>query len=530
MTFTGTLLPYQHPAVDLMLDRRKVLVAYEMGLGKTVVTIAAIEHLMDTMSITEPGIVVCLSALKYQWAEAITKFTDGTSTPLVIDGSRKVRLGQYDTAAQWMTSGVDYIILNYEQVVGDWDIVRQLPRGFVVVDEATAIKGFRAQRSRRIKKLDADVTYALTGTPIENGKPEEIFSIMQFVDPTVLGRFDLFDRTFIVRNGFGGVERYRNLPVLHTALSGAMVRKRQGDPDVAPYLPTVMPTDPEDRKLLTTLDGPGRRLYQVITTELLSDLQDAQALFGGSFSVEAHYGLQTPDGGPQDQLRGRIMAKVGALRMLCDSPELLRISAGKADDFTGGSQYCWDLVHRGALDPIKRAPKLDTLTAYITAELDTDPTAKIVIFSLFREMIDLIRTALHRFGSVPYTGAMNAKEKEAAKQRFQHDTTVRLLVSTDAGGYGVDLPQASILINYDLPWASGTARQRDSRIIRASSTHDRVYLRDMLIRDSIEERHWNALQAKTAVAAAVIDGQGANDRGGVDLTVESLTAFLGRTG
>ena len=267
-----------------------------------------------------------------------------------------------------------------------------------------------------------------------------------------------------------------------------------------------------------------------VTTELLSDLQDAQALFGGSFSVEAHYGLQTPDGGPQDQLRGRIMAKVGALRMLCDSPELLRISAGKADDFTGGSQYCWDLVHRGALDPIKRAPKLDTLTAYITAELDTDPTAKIVIFSLFREMIDLIRTALHRFGSVPYTGAMNAKEKEAAKQRFQHDTTVRLLVSTDAGGYGVDLPQASILINYDLPWASGTARQRDSRIIRASSTHDRVYLRDMLIRDSIEERHWNALQAKTAVAAAVIDGQGANDRGGVDLTVESLTAFLGRTG
>jgi SNF2 family DNA or RNA helicase len=80
------------------------------------------------------------------------------------------------------------------------------------------------------------IKFALTGTPIENGRPEEIFSIMQFVDSTVLGRFDIFDKTFIVRNYFGGVERYRNLPTLHNVLAKNSVRKSQKDEDVKTLL------------------------------------------------------------------------------------------------------------------------------------------------------------------------------------------------------------------------------------------------------------------------------------------------------
>jgi len=67
---------------------------------------------------------------------------------------------------------------------------------------------------------------------------------MQFVDNSLLGRFDLFDQTFIVRNRFGGVDRYRNLPLLNTTLSKACVRKRQSDPDVAPYLPETIFAEP----------------------------------------------------------------------------------------------------------------------------------------------------------------------------------------------------------------------------------------------------------------------------------------------
>ena len=172
MTFTGTLLPYQPEAVDRMCERTKMLVAYDLGLGKTVLTIAALERLMDENKITEPGLIICLSSLKYQWANQIEKFTDGTSNALVIDGTKAKRAEQYEQAYSWRTSGVDYIILNYEQVVNDWEHVKDLPRGFVVLDEATAIKSFKSKRSKMVKKLsNTPFRFALTGTPIENGKP-----------------------------------------------------------------------------------------------------------------------------------------------------------------------------------------------------------------------------------------------------------------------------------------------------------------------------------------------------------------------
>ena len=144
MTFTGTLLPYQPEAVERMMVRKKMLVAYDLGLGKTVLTIAALENLMDEGKITEPGLIICLSSLKYQWAAQIEKFTDGSSTTLVVDGTPKQRAAQYAEALDWGHSLVNYVIVNYEQVVNDWEYIEKLPTGFIVIDEATAIKSFRS--------------------------------------------------------------------------------------------------------------------------------------------------------------------------------------------------------------------------------------------------------------------------------------------------------------------------------------------------------------------------------------------------
>jgi SNF2 family DNA or RNA helicase len=151
VTFTGTLLPYQPEAVDRMCERGSMLVAYDLGLGKTVLTIAAIERLMDEERILEPGLVIALSSLKYQWAESIRTFSD--STPLVIDGDKKQREAQYARALNWESEGIDYVVLNYEQVVNDWDILKNLEFDAIVCDEATAIKGFRAKRAKKVKEL-----------------------------------------------------------------------------------------------------------------------------------------------------------------------------------------------------------------------------------------------------------------------------------------------------------------------------------------------------------------------------------------
>ena len=508
MSFTGTLLPYQVDAVEAMVTRKKMLVAYDLGLGKTVLTIAAIEQLRDQGVISQPGIVICLSSLKYQWAEQIRKFTNDSASTLVIDGTPSQRAEQYVIAED-----ADYVILNYEQVVNDWSYVEHLARGFVICDEATAIKSFRSKRSKHVKKLTSPVKFALTGTPIENGKPEELYSIMQFVDSKVLGRFDLFDQTFIVRNRFGGVERYRNLSTLSKTLAGASVRKRQQDPDVAPYLPDTIFAEP----ILVEFDRAGAVLYKEIARELLKDLDEAVDSFGSGFDLFSHYAGEHANDA-MDALKGKVMSKLTALRMLCDHHELVNISSST-------SGYAGELKDSGRLDKLKQTPKLSALKEYVDNFLGEYEGNKVVIFTSYVHMVDIIREALD-YPSSPYTGEMNAKEKEESKVKFQTDPKIRILVSSDAGGYGVDLPQANLLINYDLPWNAGLALQRNGRIRRASSTWPSIVIQDFLMEGSIEERQHAMLVQKMAVADAIMDGEGIDTEGGVALTAGTLRAFL----
>jgi SNF2 family DNA or RNA helicase len=511
--FKGTLKPYQVDAVAKMAEQKRILVAYEMGLGKTPMTIAAIEELKPKLTL-----VLCLASLKFQWEKEIKKFSD--KSPLVIDGTAAKRHKQYEQMFEH-----DYVIMNYEQVVNDWEFIKNVTFDAMVCDEATAIKGFRAKRAKKVKELakKVEIKFALTGTPIENGKPEEIFSIMQFVDSTVLGRFDIFDKTFIIRNYFGGVERYRNLPTLHQVLTKHAVRKSQKDEDVKPYLPEAVYREP----LLVPLDRASTSLYKHIATDLINLLTEASELFGKNFSVAAHYGQSFDPGDPANQMRGEIMSRIGALRMLCSSPQVLLDSYENFQAHTGkGSAYIHslgDLLHT-----ISKTPKLDAAMSYLTEHLEIDDTYKAVVFTSYLRSVDELVERLNAkgFGAVAYTGEMNAVKKEDAKVKFQTRSHIRVLVSSDAGGYGVDLPQANLLLNYDQPWSAGLAVQRNGRINRTSSEWSTITIQDILIKDSIEQRQFDMLQQKKSVANAVIDGEGINSSGGVDLTVGSLINFL----
>jgi len=511
--FIGTLKPYQVEAVTKMVASKKILVAYEMGLGKTPMTIAAIEKLSSKLTL-----VVCLASLKYQWQKEISKFSDKKA--IVIDGTVSQRAAQYSEMHKY-----DYVIMNYEQVVNDWDCIKNVPFTAIVCDEATAIKGFRAKRSKKVKDLSKNIPirFALTGTPIENGRPEEMYSIMQFVNKDILGRFDIFDKTFIVRNRFGGVERYRNLSLLHDTVKKATVRKSQKDEDVKPFLPDAVYREP----LIVRLDRSAQKLYDYISKDTINLLIEASEIFGSNFNVAAHYGQLYDPGDPANEMRGQIMSRISALRMLCSNPQSLITSAVNFDQHTGkGSAYIHSLMDK--LEGLTKNNKLDTTLAYIKEHLDIDPSYKIVIFSSYLDSVNILSTKLAQSNieAVKYTGEMNAKEKEKAKETFQSQPNTRALISSDAGGYGVDLPQANLLINYDQPWSAGLAVQRNGRIQRTSSNWTTITIQDILVQDSIEERQYDMLKQKSSVANAVLDGVGINSKGGVDLTVGSLITFL----
>jgi SNF2 family DNA or RNA helicase len=508
--FKGTLYPFQEEAMQRMADRGQMLLAMVMGAGKTPTTIATIEELLASGEV-DRCLVVVPSSLKYQWLREIKKFTD--STAVVIDGSPKQRQALWRSALR-----CNYVIINPEVLINDQDYLPSINANTIVIDEATIIKSPRAKRSKMLKKLGKKFQYrfALTGQPIEN-KPEELFSIMEFVDPTVLGRFDVFDKTFIVRNHFGAPVRYRNLQALNDTMSESMIRKTRED--IADQLPQVV-----TQVIPVPFDKVGAVAYEKIAKDLLGEIQKIVSQHGRGFDLWAHY-----NGGKSNDAQGQIMARLTVLRMLCDNPSLVFESARAYKDpsqNTEGSQYAASITDAGWLSESAKAPKLDAVIDYIKDVLNEDPTNKVVLFSFFKKNLRLIQEATKGLtDSVLFMGGMDASDRDNAKQRFQTDPAVRLFLSSDAGGYGVDLPQANYLISYDLPWSAGKLDQREARIIRLSSIHPHVTITSFVMKGSIEERQYEMLQQKRAINQAFLD-KGYDSQGKFELSLGTLSDFL----
>jgi SNF2 family DNA or RNA helicase len=492
-----------------MLSRRSLLLAHGLGLGKTVTSIAACEELIDSGE-AECILIVCPASLKWQWHRQITAFTDGALVK-VIEGAKGERRTQYNAVKR---GDVEYVIVNYETVVADWDRIRLQTFDAIVIDEIVAIKNPGTKRSRHIKRLQAPYKFGLSGQPIEN-RPEELYSIMQWIDPSVLGPFAMFDRTFIVRNGWGGVKHYRNLRTLRTRMTGAMHRKTRHDEDVRDQMPAVV-----EKSYIIDMDARSKRLYDRIVAELIQVIRAAPKI--GSFNLASHY-AGVDDGGAM----GEIMPRLMALRMLCDHPKLLTYSAQNFDDpeSQAGSAYISDLRRSGVLVDLKGSPKMDETLRLMTEFLDADPANKIVLFSFFKPMLRILQEA-YKGDSEMYNGDLTPKERDAAVQRFQTDPNCRVFFSSDAGGIGVDIPAGNLLISYDLPWSAGKWEQRNGRILRISSEWPEVTLASMLIRDSIEERMYDMLEEKSAVASAWMDGEGVDAQGTFTLTLGTLADFL----
>lgn len=527
--FTGTLHPYQYDAVTAILERRTLLVAYSMGTGKTVLTIAALEELLGSGEIDRVLLLVP-AGLKFQWACSIARFTDvrtctlrvrGTDITIpapehcvIVDGDADRRTHQWEMAREL---GTEYIIASHGAVLHDWDQLVATRCDAVVLDEATVIKNFEAMTTRRVKSLTPPARIALTGTPLEN-KPEEIFSVMEWVDATTLGQWQYFDPVYIDRDGYGGVTGYHNLDLLHARLRRSMVRKSRLDPEVAAYLPAVTETT-----RTVALDRDTRRVYRRITddlTEALDECADA----GSPLDLAAYYAgtAQPTEGNPA---RNRVMARLLAARMLLDHPALLADSAAAYARGEGeGSAYVAELL---AADPraraLKATPKVDVLVAVLT-EMLSEPAIKVVVFTNYRRLLPhLAGRVAHLGGLVTYDGSMGAAARSAATTAFEGNPGVRMLLATNAGGYGLDLPAASYVVNVDLPDSRGVLDQRNSRHVRASSLHSRVYVVNLVVAGSVEERQQAVLAMRGRLAAAVVDGRGT---GSVAADVPRLAAHL----
>jgi hypothetical protein len=442
------LLPYQREGVLHLAFGERALLADEMGLGKTIQGIAACILLAKLKQIARV-LVVCPASLKAEWEEQIARFCD-RSTRLVF-GSRAQRHAAYRDPAF-------FTIVNYEQVLGDAEEINStLKPDVIVLDEAQRIKNWQTKTARRVKSLRSPYAFVLTGTPLEN-RIDELYSIVQYLDPEVLGPLFRFNRDFYELDEKGRPVGYQNLSDLRARLQPLLLRRRKSD--VEAQLPgrTVktyfVPMAEEQQLRYEDYHFPVR---QLIAKAKLRPLTPAEF--------------------------DRLQMLLACMRMVCDTPAIL--------------------------DPTCRvSPKLEELEGILEDLLD-EPDRKVIVFSEWERMLTMVRELAGEMGvdAAWHTGSLPQQRRRAEINRFKHDPACRLFLSTDSGSVGLNLQVASAVINMDLPWNPAKLEQRIARAWRKNQTRC-VSVINLVTQDSIEHNILHLLGRKQALADGVIDGAG----------------------
>src|SRR5271165_5705165 len=466
------LLPYQREGAAHLAFHERALLADEMGLGKTVQAIAACEILARQKGIRRV-LVVSPTSVKAEWEEQIARFTDRNAR--FVAGLYQDRLKLYQAPAF-------FTLVNYEQVVRDADdINRLLKPDVVILDEAQRIKNWHTKTARRVKSLASPYAFVLTGTPLEN-RIDETYSIVQYLDPEIFGPLFRFNRDFYSLDARGRPAGYKNLGELHRRLSGVMLRRRKRDVE------TELPGRTEKTFFVPMVEEQARRYgdYEYLAQKLAA-IGQRRPLTKEEFD--------------------RMQQYLACMRMICDTPAIL--------------------------DPECRVcPKLEELEG-VLGELFEEPGRKVIVFSEWVKMLDLVRGLSREMGfdHAWHTGDVPQLKRRAEIARFREDPDCRLFLSSDAGATGLNLQMASAVINLDLPWNPAKLEQRIARAWRKGQKNV-VTVVNFVTENSIEHSILHLLAHKRTLADGVLDG--AADLAAIALpsgraaTIERMQAILGK--
>lgn len=440
------LLPYQREGMLHLAFAERALLADEMGLGKTAQAIAACALLRRRRGISRV-LVVCPASLKGEWHEQIERFL-GAPT-LLVHGGRPARLAAYANPAF-------FTVVNYEQVVIDVaDINRLVRPDVVVLDEAQRIKNWQIKTARAVKALRSPYAFVLTGTPIEN-RIDEIYSIVQFLDPGLLGPLFRFNRDFYDLDERGRPLGPKNLGELTRRLEPVLLRRRK--------------RDVEDELPARTV-----KTYFVAMEEEQLRRYDEYKSMAARLAQIARRRPLTP------KEFDRLQQLLACMRMICDTPYIL--------------------------DPQCRiSPKLEELERLLP-DLLADPERKVIFFSEWERMLELVRELAEELGIdfAWHTGSVPQQKRRLEIDRFKRDPGCRLFLSTDSGAVGLNLQVASAVINLDLPWNPAKLEQRIARAWRKNQKR-KVDVINLVTESSIEHNILHLLDHKSAIAASVLDG------------------------
>lgn len=437
------------------------ILADDMGLGKTLQVIALLTAFYQEKTeqkaagnegsgseLPLPSLIVCPASLVYNWGQEFARFSPGIRV-LLIAGTAKERQEQLEEQMRMEASeGAQVIITSYDLLKRDREAYLGRTFEYEIIDEAQVIKNAKTQGAKAVKEISANVRFALTGTPVEN-RLSELWSIFDFLMPGFLYSYRKFRERYelpIVKN---------QDPEALTALrrmTGPFVLRRLKK-DVLRELPGK-----EERIVYSAASGRQQKLYTA------SALKLKEALAGGAWSGNGKL---------------EVLSQLMRLRQICCDPALC------FEDYTGESA------------------KLETCVSLIASA--SAAGHKILLFSQFASMLERIRERLLQEGISSHllVGATPKEERSRMVQAFASDEVPVFLISLKAGGTGLNLTAADIVIHYDPWWNVAAQNQATDRAYRIGQEKP-VTVYKLILKDTIEENLLKLQNAKLALAAQVV--------------------------
>lgn len=434
-----------------VLDKYKFggILADDMGLGKTLQIITILQDEKNNAKVHKPSLVVCPSSLCLNWKNEVDKFGEGINT-LVINGSLLERIYQIKNANKY-----DLVITSYDLLKRDLDIYlsNNIKFRYQIADEAQYIKNSNTQNARTLKEIPADTKFALTGTPIENSLAE-LWSIFDYIMPGYLFSYNKFKRDYetkIVKD-----QDEKQMDRLKTMIEPFILRRTK-------------------KQVLTELP---EKTVSVIKNEMSEEQQKVYLTYLAQTKKEVAkvVGL---NGVKKSQIQ--ILALLTRLRQICCHPSLF------LENYEGESS------------------KLNQCIELIKEAISGGH--KILLFSSYTEMFKIIERELEKENILYFklTGQTKTDQRVDMVDEFNKNKDIKVfLISLKAGGTGLNLTGADIVIHYDPWWNLSAENQATDRAYRIGQRNN-VQVYKLITKNSIEEKIDNLQQKKGALIDNVLD-------------------------
>lgn len=422
------------------------ILADEMGLGKSIQIIYFIKQLIKENS-EYKFLIVAPTSLIYNWENEFNKFGSDLKYK-VIAGTKKIRNEIFDSI-----SNTNIIITTYGLLREDFDIYKDYHFEVMIIDEAQNIKNPKALITKTVKNINSSIKFALTGTPLENSVTE-LWSIFDYIMPGYLNSLTYFQAKYNIKEMDD--EALDILKSLDKQITPFILRRKKSD--VLKDLP-----DKIDNNIYLDLYPEQKKVY---VEQLKKTKEEMDEIISSEGFLKARF---------------KILQLLTRLRQICIDPKLI------FDEYKG------------------EAIKIDTITSLVKDIVKNNH--KILIFTSYKKALEIVMKSFEKENITYYIidGSVSSKKRAELVDAFNNDNTNVFLIMLKAGGTGLNLTSADVVIHLDLWWNPQVENQATDRAHRIGQKKTVEVIR-LICKGTIEERILELQNKKRLLSDALIEG------------------------